>query len=73
MSEQKENTVIEIIDNSKTPTKKNAAANRLANSPKTLFPSTPEKLKLREELAQKKKTRERRSKKTKSSCGARKS
>jgi len=55
-SEEKENiAVLEIIDTTKTPTKKPAAANRLANSPKTIFPSTPEKLKKREELAQNRK------------------
>jgi hypothetical protein len=34
MEEQKDNTVIEIIDQTKTPTKKPRVANRLANSPK---------------------------------------
>jgi len=56
MEYQKENVgVIEIIDNTKTPTKKPKVANRLGNSPKTLFPSTPEKIKQREDLAEAKK------------------
>jgi len=54
MSNDKENCFV-VLDNTRTPTKKPAACDRLANSPKTLFPSTPDKLKAREEAAQKKK------------------